>query len=117
MSFTDAVKSCLSQYAGFQGRARRSEYWYFCLFNIILSVVVGIVVAITGLKILSTLVSLALLLPGLAVGARRLHDIGKSGWWLLLSLVPIVGGIILIVWCCKDSDPGMNQYGSNPKGF
>lgn len=115
MSFVDAVKSCLSQYVGFQGRARRSEYWYFCLFNVILGVVASIIAQLTGVKILSTLVTLALLLPGIAVDIRRMHDIGKSGWWILISFVPVVGAILLIVWCCKDSEPGENQYGPNPK--
>lgn len=115
MSFVDAVKSCLSQYVGFQGRARRSEYWYFCLFNVILGVVASIIAQLTGVTILSTLVTLALLLPGIAVDIRRMHDIGKSGWWILISFVPVVGAILLIVWCCKDSEPGENQYGPNPK--
>ena len=116
MSFTEAVKSVFSQYAKAGGRARRSEYWYFVLFNFIVSFVLGIIVYITDLSIISSIYSLAVLLPGICVAIRRLHDIGKSGWWYLLILIPIVGSIILIVWECKDSEPGENQYGPNPKG-
>lgn len=115
MSFVDAVKSVFTQYVGFNGRARRSEYWYFFLFNFIVALVLSVIGQAIGSNILSTLWSLAVLLPGIAVGIRRLHDINKSGWWLLISLVPIVGTILVIVWCCKDSDPGENQYGPNPK--
>ena len=116
MSFTDAVKSVLSQYVGFGGRARRSEYWYFFLFYLIVDVVVMIVANVTGLSWLTSILTLALFLPNLAVSIRRLHDIGKSGWFVLLTLIPIVGIILLIVWYCKDSMPGENQYGPNPKG-
>ena len=112
MSFGEAISTCFSKYATFSGRARRSEYWYFTLFNLILSGVVSIF----KIQILVTLVSLALLLPGLGVGVRRLHDIGKSGWYLLIGLIPVVGAILLIVWYCRDSDPGSNAYGPNPKG-
>ena len=116
MSFTEAIKSVFSQYAGFSGRARRSEYWYFVLFNFIVSFVLGLLgQAASIFSILSGIVSLALLVPGLAVAIRRLHDIGKSGWYLLFVLIPLVGSIILITWCCKDSDPGDNAYGPNPK--
>jgi len=115
MNMIEAIKSVFSQYVGFKGRARRSEYWYFFLFNFIVALVLGIIGQVIGNTILSTLWSLAVILPGIAVGIRRLHDIGKSGWWLLISFVPVVGTILLIVWCCKDSDPGENQYGANPK--
>lgn len=120
MSFVDAIKSVLTQYVGFNGRARRSEYWYFFLFNMILSGVLNGLATATEAGIftaLGTIVSLGLLLPGLAVAIRRLHDIGKSGWNLLFSLIPIVGQIMLIIWYCKDSQPGANQYGPNPKGM
>lgn len=118
MSFMEAVKSVFSKYATFSGRARRSEYWYFTLFNFIISLVLSILFNASGLKffqILSSLWSLAVLVPGLAVAVRRLHDIGKPGPWILIALVPIVGWILLIVWYCKDSDPGENDYGPNPK--
>ncbi len=118
MSFMEAVKSVFSQYAGFSGRARRSEYWYFTLFNFIVTGVVSVLSSVTGstiFSVLSGLFSLAVLIPGIAVCIRRLHDIGKSGWYLLFVLIPLVGAIILIVWYCKDSMPGENQYGPNPK--
>ena len=114
MSFTDAVKSVFSQYVGFKGRARRSEYWWFVLFNIIVSVVISLIARLTGWNFLSILYSLAVLLPGLAVAVRRLHDIGKSGWFYLFAFIPLVGAIILLVWFCKDSEPVANAYGPNP---
>ena len=117
MSFTDAIKSVFSQYAGFSGRARRSEYWYFTLFNFIISTVFSLLGQKIGFfSIIGGLFSLAVLIPGLAVAVRRLHDIGKSGWFLLFILIPLVGAIILIIWDCQDSQPGDNAYGPNPKG-
>ena len=113
---------CLQHYADFTGRARRAEYWYFVLFNFIVSILIGLSLGvIAGLLNVPALVylvhlwSLAVFIPSLAVSVRRLHDIGRSGWWLLLSLIPLVGAIILIIWYCTDSQPGANQYGSNPK--
>lgn len=118
MSFMDAVKSAFRQYVGFGGRARRSEYWYFFLFNFIVGFVLGFLGTFVGIfDFLGTIYSLAVFLPGLALCFRRLHDIGKSGWWLLLALIPLVGAIILIVFYCQDSQPGENQYGPNPKGM
>lgn len=114
MGFMDAVKAVLTNYVGFSGRARRSEYWWFFLFQVIVSVIMNVVVSVTGVMLLSTLVSLALLLPGLAVSVRRLHDIDKSGWWLLIALTG-VGIIVLIVWAAQDSQAGDNKYGPNPK--
>ena len=115
MSFADAVRSCLSQYVGFSGRARRSEFWYFVLFYVIVQIVASIIDSVLGTnQIISGLASLALLLPYLAVGIRRLHDTSRSGWWILIGLIPLVGAIILIVFYCQDSHPD-NQYGPNPK--
>lgn len=106
----------LQNYVGFSGRARRKEYWMFVLFNFIAGIVLGIIEAIIGLPgILSGLYSLAILIPSLALVFRRLHDTGKSGWWILISLVPIAGSIILLVFMCLDSDAGTNKYGPNPK--
>jgi uncharacterized membrane protein YhaH (DUF805 family) len=115
MGFPDAVRSALTQYVGFSGRARRSEYWWFALFNVILSFVASLLDAAIGASIFGLIVGLGLLLPSRAVGVRRLHDINRSGWWLLLGLIPLVGAIILIVWFCQDSDRGPNQYGDSPK--
>lgn len=120
MSFKQAVSSVFRNYANFSGRARRSEYWYFVLFNLIVGVVLGIIDAILGENSLlataiSGLYSLEVLLPGLAVCWRRLHDIGKSGAWWLLVFVPLVGALILVIWFAKDTQPGENQYGPDPK--
>jgi uncharacterized membrane protein YhaH (DUF805 family) len=116
MNFGQAVQSCLKQYAGFAGRARRSEYWWFFLFNAIVSIVTGIIDAAVGSQILGIVVGLALLLPGIAVGVRRLHDTGRSGWWLLIVFIPIIGVIVLIVFFCQDSQPTTNSHGATPKG-
>ena len=119
MSFTEAIQHVFSNYAKFDGRARRSEYWYFTLFNVIINVVLNLLASTTGsniVTVLSGIFALAVLVPGLAVFWRRMHDIGKSGAYFLLNLIPLVGGIILLVFLCKDSDPGENQYGPNPKG-
>jgi uncharacterized membrane protein YhaH (DUF805 family) len=120
MNFMDAVRTCLNNYANFSGRARRSEFWWFILFNfaaqIAASIVDAVVAAIIGFSILAPLVALALLVPGLAVSVRRLHDTGRSGWWILLGLVPLVGIVVLIIWYATDGQPGPNQYGENPKG-
>ncbi|MBR0411423.1 MAG: DUF805 domain-containing protein [Eubacterium sp.] len=118
MSITEAISSVLHNYANFSGRARRSEYWYWTLaVSVINSILTTIgqnsnIALITGL---AGIFSLATLIPGLAVGVRRLHDIGKSGGWLFIALVPIVGWILLLVWYFRDSDPGDNQYGPCPK--
>lgn len=112
----------LKNYAVFSGRARRKEYWFFVLFNIIVSFILvfvdgltGMFNAETGFGILSGIYTLAIIIPSIAVGVRRLHDIGRSGWWFLIALVPILGGIILLVFFVLDSKPGANEYGENPK--
>jgi|1185.fasta_scaffold557531_1 uncharacterized membrane protein YhaH (DUF805 family) len=120
MSFQDAVRICLQQkYADFTGRARRSEYWFFFLFNFIAQSVAGILDGLFRIRSvyggpIQGLVWLALLVPSLAVGVRRLHDTGRSGWWLLIGLIPIVGWIVLLVFFLQESQPD-NQYGANPK--
>lgn len=116
MTFADAVRTVIQEkYADFSGRARRSEYWYFALFNLILSIVATIVDQALPFPILSLVVALGLIVPSLAVAVRRLHDTDKSGWFLLLALIPFVGGIILLVFFCTDSKAD-NKYGPNPKG-
>jgi len=109
----------VKNYAGFSGRARRKEYWMFFLVNIVIAVVLGVLGGVTGagtlFGALSVLYFLALLIPGIAVTLRRLHDIGRSGWWILSVLVPIVGSIVLLVFMVQDGQPGQNQYGPNPK--
>lgn len=115
MNLQEAVSSVLSQYANFNGRARRSEYWNWILATVIVSVIAGVLDAIIGSQILQYLVILATIVPGLAVGSRRLHDIGKSGWLQLVGIIPIIGWIIVIIWYATDSVPD-NEYGTNPKG-
>lgn len=115
MGFMDAVKTCFSQYATFTGRARRSEYWYFFLFSTVVNIVLSVIESVLEIPgILSGLYILAALLPGLAVTARRLHDTGRSGWWMLINLIPLVGFIILLIWLVKIGDDGDNAYGANP---
>ena len=112
----------LKKYAVFDGRAGRPEYWYFVLFNIIVSVVLGVIDGMLGtvssgarIGLLGGIYSLAVLLPSIGVGIRRLHDINRSGWWLLIGLIPLVGWIILIIWAATESDAGPNQYGPGPE--
>lgn len=107
MTFTESIKTCFSNYATFKGRATRSEYWWFVLFNALVSIALNIV---DHSGVLAGLWGLALLLPSLAVGVRRLHDTNRSGWFLLLNLIPLIGWIILIVWFVQKSDEGTNQY-------
>lgn len=109
--FLDVVKN---KYAQFDGRARRSEYWYFMLFNILISLGIGIVGVLLDLSFLSMIYSVAIFVPGVAVAVRRLHDTGRSGLWVLIGLIPLIGVIVLIVFLVEDSKPA-NQYGPNPK--
>lgn len=107
----------LKKYVVFEGRARRKEFWMFVLFNLIISLVLGVLDAL--LKINNTLgmiYSLAVFLPSLAVGIRRLHDTDRSGWWVLIGFVPVIGAIMLLVFAVMDSTPGQNKYGPSPKG-
>lgn len=117
VSFEDAVRSALQQnYCNFSGRASRSEFWWYVLFTFLVSVVIGWIGFVSrdlG-NVINTLVGLALLLPGLGLSVRRLHDTGRSGWWILINLIPVVGNIIYLVWMCQDSQMTPNQYGSVP---
>lgn len=114
----------LRQYADFSGRARRTEFWMFVLFNVIAGVILNILDNALGLTYgpegsttgyLGAIYGLAVLIPSLAVGARRLHDTARTGWWLLIGFIPLVGAIILIVFWASDGQRGPNQYGPNPK--
>jgi uncharacterized membrane protein YhaH (DUF805 family) len=100
----------LKKYAVFDGRARRQEFWMFALINFVISLILNLVLGMVGL-----IYTLAVFLPSIGVGIRRLHDTGRSGWWLLIGLIPVVGFIVLLVFFVQDSQPGDNQYGSNPK--
>jgi uncharacterized membrane protein YhaH (DUF805 family) len=114
MSLPDAVRSVLTQYANFSGRARRSEYWWFVLAYFIAYVVAALIDQMTGVPVLTLVLVLGLLVPTLAVSVRRLHDTDRSGWWLLLNLIPF-GGIVTLVFSCLDSQPGANRFGPSPK--
>lgn len=126
MGFMEAVKSVvLHRYADFQGRSRRSEYWWFYLFQVLLSFagqilagILGSILPILGLiiGILLIVAFLGLLIPGIAVSIRRLHDLDRSGWWLLIALVPLVGLIVLLYFFCSKGTDGDNRFGPDPKG-
>lgn len=117
VTFKEAVVSALSEnYCNFSGRASRSQFWWWTLFTAIVGLVIGIVFSSsqTAINIVSLIVELVFLLPSLGLAVRRLHDIGKSGWFLFLGLIPLVGAIILLVWYCRSSDPVPNEYGPVP---
>lgn len=110
------------KYATFSGRSQRAEYWYYFLFYLIIFFCVSVVDGITGtfsessgMGLLGAIQTLLLLVPSLSVGVRRLHDTGRSGWWLLIGLIPLIGAIVLLVFTVQDSEPGDNAYGPNPK--
>jgi uncharacterized membrane protein YhaH (DUF805 family) len=109
MNFQQAVQTCFRKYVDFSGRASRPEYWWFVLAYVIAAFVSGFIH-----EVLNLIVALAFLLPLLAVGARRLHDIGKSGWWLLLGLIPVIGGLVLLYFAVQPSQPESNEYGPPP---
>ncbi len=122
MTFTQSITTCFSKYATFSGRASRSEFWWFYLFSILLqwgATIVGAILFIggsgsdmaIGADLLGGIVSLVLLMPSLTVSARRLHDIGRSGWWLLIAFT-IIGIFVLLYWWCKAGDNNENNYGS-----
>lgn len=116
--FTQPMKNAFN----FSGRARRKEYWMFALFTAIISIVLMIIETLIGLEftegvgVLSTLFSLVILIPSLSLLFRRLHDTGRSAAWILIALIPVIGGIVLFVFTVLDSQPQTNKWGPNPKG-
>ena len=124
MNMIEAVKAVFANYATFSGRARRSEYWWFFLFNLIVSALLALLfgnghgmgggMGMGGGSMLNSLWSLAVLLPSLAVGARRLHDIDRAGWWLLIGFIPLIGWLILIYWFATKGTLGANRFGPDP---
>ena len=106
----------LKQYVGFSGRAQRMEFWMFTLINYVIMIGLYIIDIVVGLGFLGALYALAVLLPNIAVGVRRLHDTNRAGWWLLIGLIPLIGAIVLLVFFIQDSQAGPNEYGPNPKG-
>lgn len=122
MGFTEAVSSCFSKYVTFSGRAARSEMWWFVLFSVIGSVVLGVVDSVVfgmmsgNMGLLGGIFSLALLCPSISVAVRRLHDTNRSGWWYWIVLVPMVGAIVLIVFFVSKGTDGPNDFGDDPLG-
>ncbi|MDB5663834.1 DUF805 domain-containing protein [Cypionkella sp.] len=129
MNFVEAVKSAYANYANFSGRSQRSAYWWFTLFNVAVGLVIALLegggsysagggsmqFAVVG-GLFSTIWMLVNLLPGLALAVRRLHDVDKSGWWLFIALIPLVGAIILLVWFCTRGTVGSNRFSADPLG-
>ncbi len=114
--------TALQKWADFSSRARRREYWFFVLIYIVIYIVltvidmmVGLADPATGVGVLGGIFALAMLIPSISVGVRRLHDTNRSGWWLLIGFIPIIGALVLIVFFLLDSQPGDNRFGPNPK--
>lgn len=120
MEFGEAIRTVLGKYATFSGRAIRSEFWWWTLAVFIANMILGVIDAFLfgsgpgSVGVLGAIFSLAVLLPGLAVSVRRLHDLDKSGWWLLIILVPLLGFLLLLYWFVQRGTVGENQYGSDP---
>ena len=117
MSFGESVRTVLSNYASFDGRAMRSEFWWFALFYLLVQLAGGVLDAMlfpNSFGPIGALASLALLLPYLAVAARRLHDIDRTGWWQLIGFVPVIGAVVLIVFFVQRGTPGPNRFGAPP---
>ncbi|HMD74521.1 MAG TPA: DUF805 domain-containing protein [Steroidobacteraceae bacterium] len=109
MGFTDAIKTCFNKYADFNGRAKRPEYWWYWLFVLLVSLAISVLS-----RSASGLFSLVTFIPSLAVGARRLHDTDRSGWWQLLWIIPVIGWIVMIVFLVSEGSAGDNRFGSPP---
>lgn len=122
MDFMTAVRTCFAKYVDFSGRARRSEFWYFMLFTLLAGIATNLLDVVLGTDyesvnggLINTVGSLVLLLPSLTVAVRRLQDIGRSGWWILIGIIPIIGWILVVVWFATDTSPGANEYGPDPR--
>lgn len=119
MEFSEAVRTVLTErYADFSGRAQRSEYWWFVLFYFLVALAVGAIGAISETLggILNVVVTLGLLIPSIAVAVRRFHDMDRSGWWVLLVLIPVIGTIVLLIWFTQRGTDGPNRFGPDPLG-
>ncbi len=114
MTFGEAVRSGFDHYVKFDGRASRPAFWWWVLFVILVSVAANIIDLAIGAPVFSALVGLGLLLPGLSVSIRRLHDTNRTGWWILIYLIPLIGLIVLLVFYLQQGDPGENRYGPPP---
>ena len=121
MSFGGAIKSCFSKYATFGGRASRSEYWYWVLFSVLIGVAAIFIDTAIGVPLekrgpVDAITTLGLFLPGLAVTVRRLHDVGKSGWWYFIVFT-CIGIIPMLIWMCRKGNEAINEFGDNPLAF
>ncbi len=115
MTFSEAVKSGFDNYVNFEGRASRPAYWWWFLFTVLVTVAADIIdAAVFDVMILSAIVGLGLLLPGLAVSIRRLHDTDRTGWWILIALIPLIGFIVLLVFYLEEGDETENRFGPPP---
>jgi uncharacterized membrane protein YhaH (DUF805 family) len=117
MNFVEAIQSGFSNYVNFSGRAQRSAYWWWALFYFIVLIVAEILDSVIfGSPVLYLIITLALLLPTIALGVRRLHDTDRSGWWLLIAFIPLIGAIVLIVFFVQKGTTGPNRFGPDPLG-
>ena len=114
MGFGQAISTGFSNYVNFSGRACRSEYWYWILFIVIADIVTGIIDAALGIQLVTSIFGLVTLLPSLAIAIRRLHDLDRTGWWILLGLIPLIGWIILLIWYVTKGTDGPNRFGPDP---
>ena len=114
-SFEQAMRTCLQlKYFQFDGRASRSEYWWFFLFSLIVLQVAAVLDAVTGLFIFYLTAALVLMIPTLSVCVRRFHDFDRSGWWILIILIPFIGSLVVLIWTVSEGNPFPNQYGTIP---
>ena len=114
MTFGTSIATCFSKYVNFQGRASRSEFWWFALFVFLVYFIAIIIDGAIDQSIVQPIAGLALFLPSLSVQVRRLHDTDKSGWWSLLGIIPLIGSIILLIMCAFKGTPGTNRFGEDP---
>lgn len=113
MDFGQAISTCFKKFADINGRAQRSEYWWFFLFNLIVNIAAT---ALFGDGLISVLITLALIVPAISVGVRRLHDTNRTGWWMLAFIIPLIGLVLALFWLTKRGTVGPNQYGEDPLG-
>jgi uncharacterized membrane protein YhaH (DUF805 family) len=114
MNFGQAITSGFSNYVNFSDRAIRSAYWFWALFTTIGMLVTGGIDGVDGMTLAYPIFGLVTILPSLAVAVRRLHDLDRSGWWLLLALIPLIGSIVLLIWFCTRGTDGSNRFGPDP---
>ena len=111
MGFAQAISAGFSNYVNFRDRACRSEYWYWILFIVIADIVAGIIDAVLGMQIVTGLFGLVTIIPNIAIAIRRLHDLDRTGWWILLGFIPLIGWIILLIWYVTKGTDGPNRFG------